>query len=184
MRQLEDSIEFLNGRLRSSRRLQSHVEPQGRSHTVDTQRSVGRTGGTPRKEGYSFPTIQHSRPSRRLQRTAHPQRANVASQDSRGRWKRGSKTLGGFVKHRDSDSRVGRNGGDVGCRSGCTLDRAVVQWEPATSLPSPQDAHKLWTSIITAGMVATFGSAEASSARWGAIAPAQSKNGLGRKLGL
>ena len=166
MHRLEDSIEALNGRLRSSRRLKNNLQPLGRSRTVDTQRMGGQPSDTGGKQRHGLPTTRQSRPTKRLQRIPQVQRVKIPSRESKARWARGSRIASGFGKHQAYDAPIARNGGNVEFPCADTPDMAVAQWDPAPSLPSPQEAHKLWTHIITAGMIATFGSAEAGSTRW------------------
>ena len=53
-----------------------------------------------------------------------------------------------------------------------------------SGLPTSQEAHRLWRHIITAGMVATFGSGAANSlGGWDAMAFPSQKSLVGSKLG-
>jgi hypothetical protein len=163
MRQLEESLERLNGRLQSGR-LSSRKPGYSTGHIRPYQPYVSRTAGyaqktrvkqalrsSPHKEGPPCPLKQPDK----MQSAGQQKHTTCTGFD---RWE-DAHSVDYFVKHDVSpDGRLVRTKGGTQSRH----SRAgfnVMQCKPAPGLPTPQEAQKLWRHIITAGMMATFGTA-------------------------
>ena len=183
MRQLEASLERLNGRLLSSRQTMKRNTAVGQAHPCRPP--------IPRKPGYARNTRGKHTPKRSPQRQRRnlkrlekarpmspPEHAHMCCMDS---WGGATQFECGYGKYEVSpDSRLVRTKPSVRSRHGQTEIDVLTP-----GLPTSQEAHKLWRHIITAGMMATFGSGAANSlGGWDAMAFPIHQSLVGSNLGL
>lgn len=189
MRQLEESLQRLNGRLQSGRQVwkRSSAVGQARPCRPPIPRTSGyarKTRGkhasrsSPHREGRVFKRPDKARPLSPKEYAA-PIREGCVE-----RWEGPVHSVDGYVKQQgSSEARLIRVKGSMQNQHS-RADMNMPQWEPAPGLPTPQEAHTLWRHIITAGMMATFGSgAGGSLGGWDAMALPRRKTPVASKLG-
>lgn len=186
MRQLEESLDRLNGRLQDGSRLKKRGSDVEGQRGPQVSRAAGYARKTRGKEktrcsshraGGSIKRPDTVAPSSTQHCAAAPSEACVDT------WA-DAHSSDDMKHYARPDTRLVRTKGSM--QGGHTrADMNLPQWETGPGLLTLQDAHSLWRHIIAAGMMATFGSAAVGSfSGWDAVGTHRRKNKLvGRKPG-